>query len=667
MDKTDDLEIHYADEEGDPYAVELAGRVGGFVVGHDSDFVIFNPEGYLGYVPLEDMVWNVSQDVSADDGAQNVEDDDWEFQTVRKAKGKKIPLRLAKGLIPPNVKSSLSLSLIVYKPCDLATNLKLPVTLLPLLGALVGNDFSIQPLSSQRSTQSLFFPRKLTSPQRINHVAVTLNSILSASSQKRKPKYQVGSVMDLIDKAVDALLLHTQPTIGSGEVENIVSSVVDATLQYAIPRYDGEPQGPSGLWPTQVCALHDPDVCPLLPPFSRSLLSNGYTKSEEWAMRDEVRALCVGAYRTGRLSPKIMHILSTGTYWPRLFLENPDLEAVSRSIGRPVRQWGYAILEDGIGLPRKSDEQNENEEDHPIDDENELVDVVEEDSETDSIEDDGDGDPLAFLRGELDRLRKPADGGVPDPPRSVSSSQPSRIPAKTIIEYVRRGTRIAGEEVTVPFLADLLDSLSIPEFDSQSHIPLQLRSEEDRLTVLLHVLGSNTPSLKSLPPEQLMVALALRWVVRVVGDRARDSQGVKEREKERWTKTEARAFLGSFPWIAVSDQPTKDTTSSTEDLPPIIDRNIQLMAQALMALEFSGKLFHAFLTGNKIPVSDGIPENLWEACAEGLEDAFGEEWRKKVRKGAKIKATALVNPTDGYSQKDASSKSLFRLLGDMEV
>jgi len=624
----------------------------------------------LGYVPLEDMVWNVSQDVSADDGAQNVEDDDWEFQTVRKAKGKKIPLRHAKGLIPPDVKSSLSLSLIVYKPCDLATNLKLPVTLLPLLGALVGNDFSIKPLSSQRSTQSLFFPRKLTSPQRINHVAVTLNSILSAS-----------------------FLLHTQSTIGSGEIENIVSSVVDATLQYAIPRYDGEPQGPSGLWPTQVCALHDPDVCPLLPLFSRSLLSNGYTegKSEEWAMRDEVRALCVGAYRTGRLSPKIMHILSAGTYWPRLFLENPDLEAVSRSIGRPVRQWGYAILEDGIGLPRKSDEQNEDEEDHPIDDENELVDVVEEDSETDSIKDNVDGDPLAFLRGELDRLRKPADGGVPDPPKSVSSSQPSRIPAKTIIEYVRRGTRIAGEEVTVPFLADLLDSLSIPEFDSQSHIPLQLRSEEDRLTVLLHVLCSNTPSLKSLPPEQLMVALALRWVVRVVGDRARDSQGVKEREKERWTKTEARAFLGSFPWVAVSDQPTKDTTSSTEDLPPIIDRNIQLMAQALMALEsianlsqilflservpsqdhlLSGKLFHAFLTGNKIPVSDGIPENLWEACAEGLEDAFGEEWRKKAKKGAKIKATALVNPTDlskGYSQKDASSKSLFRLLGDMEV
>jgi hypothetical protein len=53
LNKTDALEIHYADEEGDPYAVELAGRVGGFVVGNDSDFVVFNSDGYLGYVSLQ--------------------------------------------------------------------------------------------------------------------------------------------------------------------------------------------------------------------------------------------------------------------------------------------------------------------------------------------------------------------------------------------------------------------------------------------------------------------------------------------------------------------------------------------------------------------------------------------------------------------------------------
>jgi hypothetical protein len=686
MESTDVLEIHYADEEGDPYAVELAGRVGGFIVGKDSDFVIYNSEGYLGYVPLEDVVWTAS----VDDEVQNAEDDG-DFQTVRKPKGKKMSHdpKLGKGLIPPDTATRLNLSFIVYKPSELAAHLKLPVTLLPLLGALVGNDFSNQPSLSQRSAQSLFFRRQLTLAQRIDHVAATLESILTASSQKRKPKYLVGSVMDLIDKAVDALLVPSRSTIGSGEIDNIISTVVDATLQYAIPKYEEEIEGRPRLWPTQVCALHDPDDCPLLPLFSRSIPpENLEDEREALAMREQVRSMYVRAYRNGLLPPKAMHILSTGTSWPRIFLENPDLETVARSIGRPIRQWAFAILEDGVGLPRRpgKNESTENEQDHPIDEEEELIDVIEEDSETESTEGGVDGDPLAFLRGELERLRKPGDegDGVPENPKSLTPSQTSQVPPPNIIvEYVRRGTRVVGEEVSVPLLADLLTSTSTPGFDSQNHISLQTRSESDRLTVFLHALGSNTPAIRSLPAEQLMVAVALRWVIHAVSDRAQNSGGSKDREKERWTKTEAQALLASFPRIAISDHATIDIPS-TEDLPPIVDRNIQLMAQILMALEsisdlsqilllsdrvpgqghlLSGRRFHAYLTGVSTPPSYGIADGLWEACTEGLEDAFGEEWRKGAKKGAK-RPTAHANtisPPKGYS------KSLFKLLGDMEL
>jgi hypothetical protein len=52
------VEIHFADEEGDPYAVELAGRLGGYVIGKDSDFVIFHSDGYKGYIPLDEMTWH---------------------------------------------------------------------------------------------------------------------------------------------------------------------------------------------------------------------------------------------------------------------------------------------------------------------------------------------------------------------------------------------------------------------------------------------------------------------------------------------------------------------------------------------------------------------------------------------------------------------------------
>jgi hypothetical protein len=109
-----------------------------------------------------------------------------------------------------------------------------------------------------------------------------------------------------------------------------------------------------------------------------------------------------------------MHILSTGTSWPRLFLENPDLESVSRSVGRPIRQWTYAILEDSIGLPGRPEETptmfstvngETDGNDDDDDDDDELIDVVEDNDGEETSENGLDEDPLAHLRGELERLR----------------------------------------------------------------------------------------------------------------------------------------------------------------------------------------------------------------------------------------------------------------------
>jgi len=356
----------------------------------------------------------------------------------------------------------------------------------------------------------------------------------------------------------------------------------------------------------------------------------------------------------------------------------------------------YAILEDGVGLPGKREDTGAiPDKDDQFDEENdddELIDVIEEDSEAESLEEGIGGDPLEVLRGELEKLRLPEDGVVPDPPKSLSSSRASRTSRpKTVVEYVRRGTRVVGEEVTAPFLVDLMNSLSALDFNSQDYIPLQLRSEDDRLGVLFHALGSDTLSVKSLPPEQLMIALALRWVIRLFSDRARNSGGIKDREKERWTKSEARAFLASFPWITSPYQPKNDTHVSAEDVPSIVDRNVQLMAQVLMALDsiadlsqilllservpdqgrlLSGRRFHSFLTGMKMPTAADIPDGLWDACVEGLEDAFGEERRKKAKRGARVKTVPTANPVStqkGFSHTGISSGGLFDLLGDMEV
>lgn len=671
---TDALEIHFADGEGDPYAVELAGRLGGFVVGNDSDFVVLNSEGYLGYIPLDEMTWSTS---AHDDGPSEVEDN--EFKTVQtKGKRKVLDPGLSRSLIPPEGTSDIILKFSVYTPDTVADHLKIPVTLLPLLGALLGNDFSHQPSSSHRNPQSLFFPGIPSLTQRINHVASTLKTILSASTLKRKPKHQVGSVMDLIDKAVEALLSRSRSTMGSGEVDAITNTIVDATLQYAIPKYTGDVQGQLSLWPTEVCALHQPDVCSLL---SRSSVVDMMedVKTEESIMREKVRIMYVRAYRAGSLAPKILDILSTGTAWPRIFLENPDLESVARSVGKPIRQWGYAILDDGIGLPdpQESSGMLGDEQYGGEDGEDELIDVVEEDSEEECMAS-GDEDPLEMLRGELERLRDPEQ---PEPPKSLRSSRISGSTPKTVTEYVRKGTRATGESVAVRPIIDILTPISELGFDIEDPTPLQLRLEDDRLTLFLHALGSNTPHMRSLPAQQLIVAAALRWVVRIFGDRAVSSGGVKDREKERWTKQEARAFLASFSWSPSADLPT----SMTEELPAITDRNIQLMAQMLTALEcidefaqilllpervpsrghlLSGSLFHSFLTGVKTPNATDIPEGLWEACTDGLDDAFGEEW-KKTKKANKDKAAPMT--ATGSPRNVVRSGGLFGLLSDMGV
>ena len=99
---TDNLELHFADEEGDPYAVELAGRIGAYIVGNDSDFVILNSDGYLGYIPSSEMVWQIPPDLPQD--VDSLNGNDGEFQTVRKPKVKQKDsgVRSSGGLVPPD-------------------------------------------------------------------------------------------------------------------------------------------------------------------------------------------------------------------------------------------------------------------------------------------------------------------------------------------------------------------------------------------------------------------------------------------------------------------------------------------------------------------------------------------------------------------------------------
>lgn len=696
------LELHFADEEGDPYAVELAARLGGYVVGKDSDFAVLNADGYAGYVPLDEMVWTAltAATVPTD------EDEDDGFQKVVNSKGKKKAVAsqmagVGRGILPPDNPLDIQLTATAYAPMDLASHLQISLSLLPLLGALVGNDFSGNRDSSSVSTaqqinlQWLFFERQLTLSQRIVRVASTLRSILTAAltpGGKNKQKQQVHSVMELIERAVAALMIRPIDTMGIGERDKIVERVVDATLQYAIPRYDGDVLGVDGLWSSGICALHSADSCPLLRYISQPLDTDASVPDIEalQEQRESVRALYIAAYRAGRIDPHMLDVMHTGTFWYRQFLENPDLETVARSIARPIQLWSYALLDAALGLPERPEEDVSGDEGSEADEDKTEKDEDEDDDELiDVVEESDDEDMLAPLRGALQQLNGSHAGISKDEPAdsaaSISSHTASTRPprSKVVIEYVRRGTRLASEEVTVPSLAQL-------GLEADDAVPVQLRSAKERMNFLLTALDSDYALIKSLPAEQLIPSLALRWISSRLFERAQESNGSREREKERWTKQEARAFLASFSWSS----PVVPETQTEQDRTPIVDRNVQLVAQVLVTLDaierlcqvlllneqlpsptlrFSGELFHSYLTGTKTISPQGIPDRLWNASTENIEHTFIESVGKR-RKDRKKEAEGGSTPTDSWKGTSKGQKmngvalgSKFSLLANLDA
>ncbi|KAH9889537.1 hypothetical protein C8Q73DRAFT_737263 [Cubamyces lactineus] len=722
------LHIHIADEEGDPYAVALAGRLQAYVAGQDSDFVVLNAEGYQGYIPLDEMVWILTQNPSTNwegegsvysvDTEADVNDDG--FKPARS--GKKRQKRAAvhqeagHGILPPSETSEqgaqLTLSFTAYSPSTLASHLGIPTSLLPLLGALVGNDFTgasddsgppataVDIRTNRRADlQRLFFERQLTLGQRIARVASTLKELLAtafgqgAAPHKKRVKKQIGSVMDLIDAAVTALLLRPLDTFATGEREAIVERVVEATLQYAVPkppeddmegsseRGDGEREDLD--WVSCVCPLHLSESCPLFTSLSRLASQQPREAAKSVAdLHASVRREYIVAYRRGQLNPHIFDAVQSATTWPGVFLEDPDKECVQRSIGRPIREWIYAVLDASVGLPNAP--VPEDAEDDEEEDEDELIDVVEEDD---------DIDPLARLRGALKELDDPdedEDGqGPPLSVPSVSSTLASSRP-KIITEYIRRGTRLAPEEVTVTSLAEMLKSIS---FECPVHphtsfpLPPPLWPEDMRRSLLLAAMKSNHAVVASLPDDRLLAVLALRFVVHQMHARALENPGVKERQMERWTQAEARAFLACLfgphdGSVAVVSEDQKGATV------PIQERHVQLVAQLSAALDaaeqlshvlllapkitnparlFSGRRFHALLAGSTAEVG-AVEEGLWRACWQGLEGAYAELPQRRSKKEKKATAVgADVSRAKGKAKRPIAAASMFELLGDAEA
>jgi hypothetical protein len=269
--------------------------------------------------------------------------------------------------------------------------------------------------------------------------------------------------------------------------------------------------------------------------------------------------------------------------------------------------------------------------------------------ESSSEEDDAAQDPLAPLKGALRRL-----SGI-ETPRS-ETPPPEVRKRKVVTEYIRRGLRIDLEDVQVGFLPELLE-----EVELSLEGPIQLAPESTRLRLFLTIIDAQEAAgkLKGIPPEHVIPALAVRWVVSVLYDRAVESEGNKDRFTEKWTRAEVKALLLAFvrPTAPVVENEGEEASYATTE---ILDRNVQLMAQILASLEaiillaqallldfdrriplslvvcFSGKRFHQLLhDGNPEIPSSEVLDPLMDVVVAGLDaEAFADEVHKKrkVRK-----------------------------------
>lgn len=401
-------------------------------------------------------------------------------------------------------------------------------------------------------------------------------------------------------------------------------------------------------------------------------------------LRLEVAKLYIAAYRRGDFDSRLLDLMNTGTFWCRPFLENPDFEAIAWTIGRQIHEIYYSVLDDGLGLP----EQVVNEEEAADgDDGDDEEDEEDEDELVDVVEDSDDEDHLAPLRSALQQLdRSDDEDGSTDLATSISSSRSRINPTakpKVVLEFVRRGTRFAHEEVEVPIFSSVLHKFGISYRDD---IPIQLRSEDERFTFFLLCLDSDTSRIRALPSDKILIALSLRLVVPRLHARTEESNS-KERIKGKWSKQEARAYLASFSGASAV---TEDQAVS------LVDRNVQLVSQVSVALatiqrlvqvlllthrvpspvtRFSGKTCHAYLTGSMTIPSNALPASLWEASVEGLDEAFAEPLGKKKRKGKKTdqvngfaKTVTPVNGRLGNGRKPVGSVGgMFGLLASVDA
>lgn len=499
------VETVQGETEADSLVAEYAETLGGYAVSNDSDYFVLCGRGCKckGYVQLDSIEYLIDLPASASQApeeqmSQSTEDDGFE-QVGRKGKARSRKGQPAEAFAtrvvavhPPSeeVGTLAAVRFISYSSPKLAAQLQLPLALLPLLAALVGNDYT------GPSQASVLFRNMPSGAERIQEVAQALRTewraiglgnqsrdsrrvrtlkgtngaerdadtrsetgfsvASSATATPTRAHQQAGldlpadPVRAMVEAVVGRMLARADVNrshyVATGELEAIVDAIIDSVCTYSLLTHSAAPH------------LSSPSAAFFKPTSSesKSLALAAYQK----------------AFRRANFNARLVEALTLQVFITRQFAEDPDVRSVHVGMVRTIRAWTYAALFSvwGMGWARESME-----EPPPLLDEDE-------DEEQSAPNVNGNGKPKRWIGGggyapgedpeDLIDVETPPsslsgagtedeEDSLPSRPGSVAGdavgAEEGQIkPPPAVCEYVRKGDRLVGELVRIPSLAELL-------------------------------------------------------------------------------------------------------------------------------------------------------------------------------------------------------------------
>ncbi|RXK40914.1 hypothetical protein M231_01762 [Tremella mesenterica] len=547
---------HFVPEgEADAMCVVLADRMGGYVIGRDSDFLILarGNENLKGYVPLDFLQWidnaPLYHSTKNEDG----------FKTISRGKTSSH----INSLIPIGFHQP-SLVLTVIPPQMLCQRLRLPASLLPLFASLCGNDYTSPLVLKHLDDYTLHHTKRIERVARIIRETYFSKDLLE-SRQAGNAADRGDRMVEFVNRTVKRMTI--RPFDCPGQQEVVVDSVLDATVHYILPTED------------QCCLAYplcDGTKC-------RGRAASGAAQSHEISMQRAKEAYAE-ARRKGLLAGVSHAFLQPDRIYLQPILEDPTLVSLRGSNTLlDIRIKSYEIASQGLGgfrFPSAPSSQIETPTQDLEKEDQALIRLL----QPDSVSIDTSLNPETPSTSSSSTFT-PSSSSVITFHTDTQPKDQLQESTNTIVEYLRSSNRI----VTYSFSLSSLPTSPLQCLQPLSH----------RLQTYLTILQSYTPLILSLPVSLHPLVAGLRIVLRLAAERGRPETKWRAHE----LRSVLRASLGTWSiWLDIYVQesitrreeeerhmpgalPLSSSSSQLEYMsytpigPLLSNRNCQLIAQ----------------------------------------------------------------------------------------